>query len=359
MAKIQEINYKSDFSFILDLKYYDKEGTLCSLGFPEYDFKILLYTNKVQYKYIVSYDSKEGIYGNCKNVDNKLVILVDNAKFTPGKLYASVFIDLPNDWYEDNKQQLDFTDIFTNIRLTKNTNISIEDIEIQLLLPFAKGDKGDKGDPFKYEDFTEEQLEELQKPAVDAANTAYSAAEDAYIAAQNANEAISKIEEFEEGIQKDLDKKVDYILLNMPASNSGLSEEQVIEYRSIIETIIGNSKEATLVIVWDEKTERYLGDAEIIYLNTSGSYNISNLYVINDSIFRVQYIFTADNKYQRSVRKIIDMEGNGSKVLTDKGYSSVEEVISAQTEDLNNQIEDLRQDIESIETQSVKWVDVQ
>lgn len=175
MAKIQEINYNSDFSFVLDLKYYDKNGTLCSLGFPEYDFKILLYTNKVQYKYIVSYNSKEGIYGNCKNVDNKLVILVDNAKFTPGKLYASVFIDLPNDWYEDNKQQLDFTDIFTNIQLSKNTDISIEDIEMQLMLPFTKGEKGDKGDKgekgdkFDFEDFTQEEIELLQQPALEAA----------------------------------------------------------------------------------------------------------------------------------------------------------------------------------------------
>lgn len=175
MAKIQEINYKSDFSFILDLKYYDKEGNLCSLGFPEYDFKILLYTNKVQYRYIVSYDSKENMYNNCKNVDNKLVILVDNAKFTPGDLYASVSIDLPNDWYDDNKQQLDFNNIFTNIRLSKNTNISIEDIEMQLMLPFTKGDKGDKGekgekgDKFDFEDFTQEEIELLQQPALEAA----------------------------------------------------------------------------------------------------------------------------------------------------------------------------------------------
>jgi len=33
---------------------------------------------------------------------------------------------------------------------------------------FAKGEKGDKGDPLTYEDLTPEQIEELQKPALDA-----------------------------------------------------------------------------------------------------------------------------------------------------------------------------------------------
>ena len=35
---------------------------------------------------------------------------------------------------------------------------------------FAKGDKGDKGDPFTFADFTQEQIELLQKPAQDKAN---------------------------------------------------------------------------------------------------------------------------------------------------------------------------------------------
>ena len=34
---------------------------------------------------------------------------------------------------------------------------------------FVQGQKGDKGDPFTYEDFTPEQIAELQKPATDAA----------------------------------------------------------------------------------------------------------------------------------------------------------------------------------------------
>lgn len=45
-------------------------------------------------------------------------------------------------------------------------------LEGQVLLDaaiFIQGQKGDKGDPFTYDDFTEEQITELQKPARDAA----------------------------------------------------------------------------------------------------------------------------------------------------------------------------------------------
>jgi hypothetical protein len=41
---------------------------------------------------------------------------------------------------------------------------------------FAKGDKGDKGDKFEYQDFTPEEIAELQKPATEAASRADDAA---------------------------------------------------------------------------------------------------------------------------------------------------------------------------------------
>lgn len=49
------------------------------------------------------------------------------------------------------------------------------------------GIKGDKGDPFTYDDFTPEQIAELQRPATEAAETANNAALFAFKAAQNIN----------------------------------------------------------------------------------------------------------------------------------------------------------------------------
>ena len=67
-----------------------------------------------------------------------------------------------------------------------------------------------KGEPFTYEDFTPEQLEALQKPAVDAATRADGAAQsantaagNANTAAQNANNVANSVAELKSTIEKD------------------------------------------------------------------------------------------------------------------------------------------------------------
>lgn len=67
-----------------------------------------------------------------------------------------------------------------------------------------------KGEPFTYEDFTPEQIEALQKPAVDAATRADGAAQsantaagNASTAAQNANNVANSVAELETTIEKD------------------------------------------------------------------------------------------------------------------------------------------------------------
>lgn len=67
-----------------------------------------------------------------------------------------------------------------------------------------------KGEPFTYEDFTPEQLEALQKPAVDAATRADGAAQsantaagNANTAAQNANNVANSVSELKSTIEKD------------------------------------------------------------------------------------------------------------------------------------------------------------
>lgn len=59
-------------------------------------------------------------------------------------------------------------------------------------IPCIKGDKGDKGDPLTYDDLTPEQIEELQRPAIEAAETANEAAKKADTATEKANTAAQK-----------------------------------------------------------------------------------------------------------------------------------------------------------------------
>lgn len=49
--------------------------------------------------------------------------------------------------------------------------------EQTVTIPCIKGDKGDKGDPLTYDDLTPEQIEELQRPAIEAAETTREEAE--------------------------------------------------------------------------------------------------------------------------------------------------------------------------------------
>ena len=55
-------------------------------------------------------------------------------------------------------------------------------VEEMVALP---GEKGDKGDPFTYDDFTPEQIAELQRPATEAAKVANEAADKANQAAES------------------------------------------------------------------------------------------------------------------------------------------------------------------------------
>lgn len=64
------------------------------------------------------------------------------------------------------------------------------------------GEKGDKGDPFTYDDFTPEQIAELQRPATDAAAVAIASAQRAEKAADNVQSAVEDAEQASQSAQK-------------------------------------------------------------------------------------------------------------------------------------------------------------
>ena len=64
------------------------------------------------------------------------------------------------------------------------------------------GIKGDKGDPFTYDDFTPEQIEELQRPATEAAEVANAAAQRAEAAAESVQSAVEDAEQASQSAQQ-------------------------------------------------------------------------------------------------------------------------------------------------------------
>lgn len=61
---------------------------------------------------------------------------------------------------------ISLNDLINVARLNYFFNIWMNDARVAEVF---KGPKGDKGDPFRYEDFTEEQLAAIQQPVTDAA----------------------------------------------------------------------------------------------------------------------------------------------------------------------------------------------
>lgn len=71
--------------------------------------------------------------------------------------------------------------------ITVNERVVVPDPIMMKEVVALPGEKGDKGDPFTYDDFTPEQIAELQRPATEAAEVANQAAENANNAAKDIN----------------------------------------------------------------------------------------------------------------------------------------------------------------------------
>ena len=159
--KINKINFKSDFDLIATMKCYDTSGKEIEIGFADYDWELDLYTGCGNYTpkvYKVSYIN--GKATNCFNDNGKVHIVCDNHKLSVGQLRMEFRSFLPNSNYPDGTQKVVATYDLDIELTTENTGIT--SAEVQIVLPYAKGEKGDKGEPFTYADFTPEQLASLK-----------------------------------------------------------------------------------------------------------------------------------------------------------------------------------------------------
>ena len=150
------INYKSDFDFILHL--FSCNGK--ELEFPPYDFTVYLYTANRNNPFVAY--CKNGVCKNCYDDEGKIHIVMDSHGLYPGDLKIEFVAEIPNDIYPDKEKRLVIVGP-TEIRLVSGTSDCPSKAEAELILPAIKGE------PFTWEDFTPEQIEELQKPATEAA----------------------------------------------------------------------------------------------------------------------------------------------------------------------------------------------
>lgn len=175
------IYYKDDFTLLI------KVGKV-----PDWDFDVMLRTQDNGTPYRAS--RVNGTCNSCEVCEDAIKVVCDSHRLLPGKIIATINWHQPDNAYSDGVKNLEQR-IETGVELT-SVPVQVSDAEVEAIMPYIKGDKGE---PFTYGDFTEEEIEGLQKPAVEAAERADEATRAAVAAAalastatQNANEATSK-----------------------------------------------------------------------------------------------------------------------------------------------------------------------
>lgn len=266
---MNKVNYRSDFDFILRLKSCNGND----IGWPDFDWEARFHTlnNKVN-AYTASCIG--GVCTNCFNDDGKIHIVCDNHHIGMGRLMVEFTSIFPNSDYPDGNEKV-VSPLPLGIELVRDAACCPISIEVEIQLPYIKGDKGDKGDAgpigppgpqgiqgepgpkgdkgekgdkgdaFTYADFTPAQILGLQKPATDAAEVANIAAQNAVTAAGNADAAV-------ENIKTELGKKAD------ASSDDVLSEAPEIEIEAVEPNLITDALRKTPQTLTEAEKEQVL-----------------------------------------------------------------------------------------------------
>lgn len=153
----EQVNFKSDFEIVFART--DHRGTI--LQPPDFDWEMKLWTTSE--KDGVTVYCKGGEFYNCYYSGSDIVVVVNDHGLKPGILKAEYIEHLPHEHASDEI----LSQVFP--------------VEMDIELVDGPSNYGDvisgimhlntiKGDPFVYDDFTDEQIKALQKPATEAAN---------------------------------------------------------------------------------------------------------------------------------------------------------------------------------------------
>lgn len=151
-----DINWESDLDFILTL--LDERDV--NLGVPDWDWEAELYTTSVGRRVVISQIG--GVRTGWHEDDGVIHVTVDGGRLLPGELRVKFTAHLPNDHHPDSVESVVHVAPL-NVRLIRGNAPCPSTFTSSVILPAIKGD------PFRYEDFTPEQLEDLRRPATEAA----------------------------------------------------------------------------------------------------------------------------------------------------------------------------------------------
>lgn len=183
------VNYKSDFDFLITPRLAGADPEAAP-EFPAFDWVATIYTISPRCAYTAS--SIGGKLTNCFDDNGRIHIVVDSHALACGRVNVEFKALIPDVIFPDGTRDTYRIDP-VDIELVPGNGDEPSDVEISTVLPIIKGDPGKD---FTYDDFTPEQLDDLRRPATEAAacadtatQEAKAAANEAAAAAQSANSA--------------------------------------------------------------------------------------------------------------------------------------------------------------------------
>ncbi|MDE7402020.1 MAG: hypothetical protein K2M87_01260 [Muribaculaceae bacterium] len=153
----QKIHYKSDFDFLLRL--HDANGRIVPPD--QCAWRIKLWTACKQI-FAEAGRTEDGQYFHCIPDGDKVRVIMDSHRLTPGVLHCELTLFVPDCNYPDfiRSEQIR---IDTGITLTLDKTDLPDSTQIEVSLPLVKGD------PFLFEDFTPEQIAHFALPGIEGA----------------------------------------------------------------------------------------------------------------------------------------------------------------------------------------------
>lgn len=155
-------NYKEDLKLLIYLgEEYNGERFSIAFSSGQYGVK----------EYVCTYDGET--YTNCEKADDTHVLcMLDSHGLPVGLVSAEITILLPDSQMSDGNYKLHTKGLLEfecegqkcHLELYKGKSdaIAIPEAAIVIIGNIIKGEKGEKGDPFRYEDFTPEELADLK-----------------------------------------------------------------------------------------------------------------------------------------------------------------------------------------------------
>lgn len=169
-------NYKSDFHFILKLvtcvKREDGKCEKREVGWPDHNWTAKLWTSIGLNSYVVS--RKGDVLVNCFNDNGRIHVVCNNHKLGKGRLQCEFHAELPNGIFPDGIEDL-YEPQPLDIELVDGPGDCASAAEVEVLLPYIKGDRGEK---LTYADLTAQDKEDLIAPIKESIDKAITEKQD-------------------------------------------------------------------------------------------------------------------------------------------------------------------------------------